>query len=164
MTQRYDGGRAPGLAQDTLNRWCVLAEQRLDFLIELYESGRWRRYHSENAFMENLREAKTVVETWRTLAQREATPDNRAFDWSRLDRPSETPPALGDDIGQSSAGAEIPHAPRVVIGLQEGTTLRAKDEAPAGKNARDADRLPRVLPDLKTLQMRYPILRYARTG
>ncbi len=162
MTQRYDAGRAPDLAQDILNRWCVLAEQRLDFLIELYESGRWRRYHSENAFMENLREAKTVVETWRALAQREAMPDNRAFDWSRLDRPSETPPA--PDTGQSSAGAAIPYAPRTVIGLQECATLRAKDEAPAGKNARDADRPTGVLPDLKTLQMRYPILRYARTG
>lgn len=164
MTQRYDAGRAPDLAQDILNRWCVLAEQRLDFLIELYESGRWRRYHSENAFMDNLREAKAVVETWRALAQREATPDNRAFDWSRLDRPSQTPAVSQYGAGQSSAGAAIPYAPRVVVGLQEGATPRAKDEVPAGKNARDAERPTGVLPDLKTLQMRYPILRYARTG
>ena len=87
ITQRYDAGRAPDHAQDIINRWCVLAEQRLDFLIELYESGRWRRYHSENAFMENLREAKTVVEVWRMLARREAMPDNRAVDWSWLNRP-----------------------------------------------------------------------------
>lgn len=69
MTQRSDAGRAPEHAQDIINRWCVLAEQRLDYLIELYESGTWRRYHFENAFMENLREAKTVVEVWRMLAR-----------------------------------------------------------------------------------------------
>lgn len=162
MTQRYDAGRPPDHAQDILDRWCVLAEQRLDFLIELYESGRWRRYHSEKAFMENLREAKTVVETWRTLAHREARPDNRAFDWSRLDRSPETSPAPQDDTAQSSAGVVVPYAPRATIGLQESATLRAKDDVPAAKKTRDADRSTEVLPDLNTLHTRYPILRYAR--
>lgn len=122
-------------AQDIINRWCVLAEQRLDFLIELYESGRWRRYHSENAFMENLREAKTVVEVWRMLARREAMPDNRAVDWSWLNRPSEISPAIQNDTGPSPAGAAMPHAELAIAGSQEDSTLRANNDVPAGKAA-----------------------------
>ncbi|EAQ34426.1 hypothetical protein NB311A_17931 [Nitrobacter sp. Nb-311A] len=162
MTQRYDTGRAPDHAQDILNRWCVLAEQRLDFLIELYESGRWRRYHSEDAFMENLREAKAVVEVWRMLARREGMPDNRPVDRSWLNRSPEISPAIRNDTGQPAAGVVVPYAPRATIGLQEGATLRAKDDAPAAKKTRDADRSTEVLPDLNTLHARYPILRYAR--
>jgi uncharacterized repeat protein (TIGR03809 family) len=134
MTQRYDAGCAPDHAQDVLNRWCVLAEQRLDFLIELYESGRWRRYHSENAFMENLREAKTVVEVWRMLARREAMPDNRAVDWSWLNRPSDSP-AIQGDTGQSPAGAVVPHAALAIAGSQDDSMLRANNDMPAGKAA-----------------------------
>jgi uncharacterized repeat protein (TIGR03809 family) len=130
MTQRYDAGRAPDHAQDVLNRWCVLAEQRLDFLIELYESGRWRRYHSENAFMENLREAKTVVEVWRMLSRREAMPDNRAVDWSWLNRSS--PAIQGDTV---PAGAAVPHAALAMVGSQDDSMLRANNDVPAGKAA-----------------------------
>src|SRR5438552_19174354 len=49
-------------------RWRMLAEQRLEHLTELFESGRWRRYHSERAFLENIKEAKFAVETWRGLS------------------------------------------------------------------------------------------------
>src|SRR5438309_11907206 len=49
-------------------RWHTLAEQRLEHLTELFESGRWRRYHSERAFLENIKEAKFAVETWRGLS------------------------------------------------------------------------------------------------
>ncbi|OPH82512.1 TIGR03809 family protein [Nitrobacter vulgaris] len=132
MTQRYDAGRTPDHAQDVLNRWCVLAEQRLDFLIELYESGRWRRYHSENAFMENLREAKTVVEVWRMLARREAMPDNRAVDWSWLNRPSDSSAIQGDTV---PVGAAVPRAALAIAGSQEDSMLRANNDVPAGKAA-----------------------------
>src|SRR6185312_8130540 len=107
MTQRYDAGLArkhfQDYAQDILDRWCRIAEQRLDHLIELYESGRWRRYHTERAFMENLLEAKTAVETWRALARREAMPNDRAIDESTLDQPAEASPAMQDEAGQSPA-------------------------------------------------------------
>ena len=49
-------------------RWCALAEQRLEHLSEMFETGRWRRYHSELAFLENIQEAKRAVQTWRALA------------------------------------------------------------------------------------------------
>ena len=82
MTHRLDvaGGR------DIVARWCNLAEQRLEYLTELFETGRWRRYHSELAFLENIQEAKTAVETWRSLSTREASFDNSAVDMSWLGR------------------------------------------------------------------------------
>lgn len=46
----------------------MLAEQRLDYLTQLFESGRWRRFYGEVAFLENIREAKVAVETWRSLS------------------------------------------------------------------------------------------------
>ncbi|WP_420133705.1 TIGR03809 family protein [Rhodopseudomonas sp.] len=67
-----------------VERWCVLAEQRLEYLTELFESGRWRRFFSEVAFLENIQEAKAAVETWRDLLYREATIDNHPVDLSWL--------------------------------------------------------------------------------
>jgi len=71
-THRVDGARG----RDIVARWCNLAEQRLEHLTELFETGRWRRYHSEQAFLENIREAKAAVEVWRDLEVREASLDN----------------------------------------------------------------------------------------
>jgi hypothetical protein len=67
---------------DVLARWCALAEARLEYLTELFETGRWRRYHSELAFLENIQEAKSAVEIWRDLSSREAARDNSAIDIS----------------------------------------------------------------------------------
>ena len=68
MTHQLDVARG----RDVVARWCALAEQRLEYLTELFETGRWRRFHSELAFLENIQEAKTAVETWRDLSMREA--------------------------------------------------------------------------------------------
>lgn len=56
------------IGRDIAARWCTLAEQRLVHLSEMFETGRWRRYHSEIAFLENIQEAKRAVQTWRALA------------------------------------------------------------------------------------------------
>jgi uncharacterized repeat protein (TIGR03809 family) len=88
MAQRADVTRA----QEILDRWCALAEQRLEHLTELFETGRWRRYHSEVSFLENIQEAKNAVETWRSLATREASLDNSAVDISWLNSPKPVPP------------------------------------------------------------------------
>jgi len=75
MTHRTD--EAP--RREVIARWCALAEQRLNYLTEMFESGRWRRYYTEVAFLENIREAKSAVETWRGLSSphpsRPATPE-----------------------------------------------------------------------------------------
>jgi uncharacterized repeat protein (TIGR03809 family) len=64
MTHRTD--EAP--RREVIARWCTLAEQRLNYLTEMFESGRWRRFYTEGAFLENIREAKFAVETWRRLS------------------------------------------------------------------------------------------------
>jgi uncharacterized repeat protein (TIGR03809 family) len=64
MTHRTD--EAP--RREVIARWCALAEQRLNYLTDMFESGRWRRYYTEVAFLENIKEAKSAVETWRGLS------------------------------------------------------------------------------------------------
>jgi uncharacterized repeat protein (TIGR03809 family) len=72
MTHRIDvaEGRDHGL--DLGARWRDLAERRLEYLTELFESGRWRRYYSERAFLENIQEAKAAVALWRNLSMPQA--------------------------------------------------------------------------------------------
>jgi uncharacterized repeat protein (TIGR03809 family) len=82
MTHRQDVAHG----RDIVARWCKLAEQRLEYLTELFETGRWRRFHSEHAFLENIKEAKTAVETWRNLLAHEATRGNILSDASGLGR------------------------------------------------------------------------------
>src|SRR5258708_26882395 len=88
MTHRSDVVRG----REIIERWCVLAEQRLDYLTDLFESGRWRRFHSEIAFLDNIREAKTAVETWRMLLIQEGGTDNSSVDTSLLYRRKAIPP------------------------------------------------------------------------
>ncbi len=77
-------------------RWCALAEQRLQHLSEMFETGRWRRYHSEIAFLENIHEAKRAVQTWRALATggdvaEAAASVTPAFGWSPAAMPRMAP-------------------------------------------------------------------------
>jgi uncharacterized repeat protein (TIGR03809 family) len=164
MTQRYDAGPARDHAQHILDRWCRIAEQRLDYLIELYESGRWRRFHSEHAFMENLLEAKTAVETWRALARREAMPNDRAIDGSTLDQPAEASPAMQDEAGQSPArlmGTAAVHAALAsIVSSPEDTLVEANDDAPIGETASSDELASGIVPDPRTVQERYPMLQY----
>ena len=69
MTHRQDVARG----RDIVARWQLLAEQRLGYLTELFESGRWRRYYGELDFLENIREAKAAVEKWRSLSAPEGS-------------------------------------------------------------------------------------------
>ena len=175
MAQRYDAEHLSGHAQDILDRWCVIAEQRLDYLAELYESGRWRRYHSENAFMENIREAKRAVGTWRMLAHREATPDNRAVDWSWLDQPAEAPPVIQQEAEQPSVrllGTAAVHAALAsIVPLQEEADVARDTEdftadegaAPAAEffeSEPEAEMIAEIVPDRRTVQERYPMLQH----
>ncbi len=104
MTIRTDVARG----RDIVVRWSALAEQRLDYLTELYETGRWRRYYSEDDFLENIREAKSAVETWHGLLTAEATPDNRPIDFSWIGRSSA---ALLPRVDVPSGKREVPVEP-----------------------------------------------------
>src|SRR3954454_13137804 len=94
MTDRLDVARG----RDIVARWYALAEQRLQYLTELFETGRLRRYHSEIAFLENIQEAKAAVETWRDLMTREASLDNGAIDVSWLGRTGVIVPPRNDVV------------------------------------------------------------------
>ncbi|MGX1321193.1 putative repeat protein (TIGR03809 family) [Bradyrhizobium sp. USDA 377] len=96
MTHRQESGRAPfraeGCSREVAARWCALAEQRLEHLSEMFETGRWRRYHSELAFLENIQEAKRAVQTWRAIATggdvaAAAASVTSAFGWSPATMP-----------------------------------------------------------------------------
>ena len=96
MTHRQESNgasvRAVAVGRDIAARWCALAEQRLQHLSEMFETGRWRRYHSEIAFLENIQEAKRAVETWRALATggdvaEAAASVTPAFGWSPATMP-----------------------------------------------------------------------------
>jgi uncharacterized repeat protein (TIGR03809 family) len=107
MTHRVDVAQS----RDVVARWCALAEHRLEYLTELLETGRWRRFHTELAFLENIEEAKSAVETWRGLAAREALRQNSvAISWqSRADKAPPRGDMLHDQAHRPSRQpAEIP--------------------------------------------------------
>jgi uncharacterized repeat protein (TIGR03809 family) len=69
-------------------RGLALAEQRLAYLTELYDTGRWRRFHDEPDFIFNIREAKAAVESWRRLVVPEQdveTPDSGGAEHSPIE-------------------------------------------------------------------------------
>jgi len=78
MTQRSDVADGRGIGLELGARWRVLAERRLEYLTELFESGRWRRFYSERAFLENIQEAKAAVAHWRDLSRREVVHEPRS--------------------------------------------------------------------------------------
>jgi len=154
MAQRADVARG----REIIERWCVLAEQRLEHLTELFESGRWRRYHSERSFLDNIQQAKTAVETWRRLASREALPDNSAVDLSWLNSARPLPPRRNPLSGYyvpppSPRRAEQPQLPESLVKLAVADA--APDIAPAA-----AGGWQQAL-DPSAMQERYPLLRNA---
>lgn len=155
MTHRVDV--ADG--RDIVARWCNLAEQRLEYLTELFETGRWRRYHSESAFLENIQEAKTAVETWRSLATREASFDNSAIDMSWLGR--KAPPRAEKLRDQKSPPrrSEIPDiSPPPAILAAAQVDLVCADDA---RSAPEMGHAPEPVLDIAAIEQRYPLLRNA---
>jgi uncharacterized repeat protein (TIGR03809 family) len=157
MTQRLDVARG----RDVLARWCNLAEQRLEYLTELFETGRWRRFHSEVAFLENIREAKSAVEIWRDLSMREALPDNSAVDVSWLGHAGVTPfrpQAPRERLHLvASAPAELP--PRATPSVAAIDAPAFEPDLPALALALESASQP--APVTAPIQDRYPLLRNA---
>jgi uncharacterized repeat protein (TIGR03809 family) len=164
MTHQLDVARG----RDIVARWCDLAEQRLEYLTELFETGRWRRYHSELAFLENIQEAKSAVEIWRDLATREASRDNSAIDISWLGRTRATLPRgerLRDQVRRPLPQLpEIPaEPPPSDVSVSVETEHVSSDEAPSAPEM-DAPAFAPVSEltlDLAAMQERYPLLRNA---
>src|ERR1700759_3542015 len=144
--------------REIVARWCTLAEKRLEYLTELFDSGRWRRFHSEQAFLENIREAKSAVETWRALMSCEATRDNMAVDLSWLGRARTTIPR--NELRRRPAAlpriADVPIAPPQQTSVLLDDDLFVSEERVAQPPAADA--FAAVL-DRAAFAARYPILR-----
>jgi uncharacterized repeat protein (TIGR03809 family) len=164
MTHRLDVARG----RDIVGRWCALAEQRLDHLTELFETGRWRRYHSELAFLENIQEAKAAVELWRDLLMVEDSRDQSAIDISWLGRAGATLPRiemLPDQARRfqwqpAPAPAEPPSS---VVSFSRETVHVSSEEAPSAPESSTAelDITQERAPDITVLHERYPLLRNA---
>jgi uncharacterized repeat protein (TIGR03809 family) len=163
MTHRAD----VALGRDIVARWCGLAEQRLEHLTELFETGRWRRYHSEFAFLENIREAKAAVETWRNLLRREASRDNSAIDVfsiasAKAELPRGEPLRHHVDRPQPQPAPAEPPRRDIAVAVEDvlialETERVTSDDAPS---APDVDASAPAL-DLAVMQERYPLLRNA---
>ena len=162
MTHQIDVARG----RDTVARWCALAEQRLEYLTELFETGRWRRFHSELAFLENIQEAKTAVGIWRDLSLREASRDNSeaALAWLGCTgatlRRGETLHDQARGLQPQPAMADPP--PREVSIAAE-TDRVCSEEAPSAP-AMDPpalDKAPKLTLDAAAIEQRYPLLRNA---
>ena len=163
MTHRVDVARG----RDIVARWCNLAEQRLEYLTELFETGRWRRFHSEREFLENIEEAKAAVEVWRSLVTREASLDNTAVDLSWLGRErsklprSESLPAPVRRLQPLPPPTPAdPSPPRDVLVALE-SVLATSVEALSVPDAPRLDDPPPPSLDLDVMQQRYPLLRNA---
>ena len=162
--------RDVALGREIVARWCNLAERRLDYLTELFETGRWRRFHSEVQFLQNIQEAKAAVELWRSLETREASLDNTAIDLSWLGRrqSAESHTLLRDRLPPAPAVPLVPvvaESPAsdvptdVLIALE--SVLAGSAEAPPVSDAPAIDAPVIPVLDLDQIQARYPLLRNA---
>ena len=53
---------------DVARKWRDLADRRRAHFAELYRSGRWRHYYTEEEFLIRMREVVKAAETWAQLA------------------------------------------------------------------------------------------------
>jgi uncharacterized repeat protein (TIGR03809 family) len=159
MTHRNDAARDA----EVIGRWRRLAEQRLDYLTQLFESGRWRRFYGEVAFLDNIREAKVAVETWRDLsAGRSAAAETVIrVTWpvpERGQRPRTVEPPL-------ATAPEAIGIPAIAESKVPASNLTASDLPRAEAPVIDMLALERALGttekvlDQGTIEQRYPLLR-----
>jgi uncharacterized repeat protein (TIGR03809 family) len=55
-------------------KWRALAEKRREHLIELYDSGRWKHYYTEEQLLARTRAAISLSETWDALSKPATAP------------------------------------------------------------------------------------------
>jgi len=182
MTHRLDVACSRELAA----RWCALAERRLAHLTELFESGRWRRYYTDQSLLDDFRNAKAAVQTWQALALDPPPPSVRPepapapapepivvappapLVWTAPKRAEHRPitlaPALDTVLAESEiiVPAEIVTAEEVVEPIRMSVAPRI-DMAALAQALRvgiDADE-DEPLVDLDAIERRYPALAVA---
>ncbi len=88
-------------ARSVLARWRILAKRRLDHLVELYQSGRWKLYHKETEFLTMVQEARIALQTWETLAPTDSAqdkPTEAVVPQARENESSEVAPISADGV------------------------------------------------------------------
>ena len=167
--------RDVALGREIVARWCNLAERRLEYLTELFETGRWRRFHSELQFLQNIQEAKAAVETWRELLRREASLDNSAIDLAWLGRRRTTPLPLtplprDEGLLQPVIRVQPQPAPKAVapprdvavdVPVAVESPLVVAEAAPSAPNAAVVHQMPPPARRVDVMKERYPLLRNA---
>jgi hypothetical protein len=146
--------------RDIVARWCSLAERRLEYLTELFETGRWRRFHSEIEFLQNIQEAKAAVETWRDLLSREASRNNTAIDMSWLGRTRTVLPRGENwrDLAQPKVAAISAEPPAGISIVPKADPVCAEEAFSAPAMADSTTELTRAA---AAIAERYPLLRNA---
>jgi uncharacterized repeat protein (TIGR03809 family) len=147
MTYQLDVARSRKLVA----RWCMLAEQRLEYLTELFETGRWRRYHSELAFLENIQEAKAAVENWRKLSVSAASGDYAPVEisWPTHKTASLLPKLMATDI-PTEPSADTPLVPETRFASSESEEASVRITTQEGAE---------LTLDVAAIAQRYPLLR-----
>jgi uncharacterized repeat protein (TIGR03809 family) len=56
------------MSSEITQKWRDLAEKRRAYFVELYSSGRWKHYYTEEQLLARTREAMRLAETWERLS------------------------------------------------------------------------------------------------
>lgn len=51
-------------------KWCALADRRLAYFTELYQSGRWKHYYTQERFALRMLDVIRAAKVWGDLAER----------------------------------------------------------------------------------------------
>jgi hypothetical protein len=154
MTNQLDVARS----REIIARWCMLAERRLEYLTELFETGRWRRYHSELAFLENIQEAKAAVENWRKLSLLGVSSNGDAV---KISWPTHrTAALLGSEPLRDKIYRSQPNATEISAEPASDTPASRFDPSdPEASVARAMKEVSELALDHATIVERYPLLR-----
>jgi uncharacterized repeat protein (TIGR03809 family) len=82
----------------TAEKWRDLAEERREYFAELYRSGRWHHYYTEDQFRAHVRQVAEICDRWvdileqhrQVVAECEALAASRDTDWA-LETPALIP-------------------------------------------------------------------------
>jgi uncharacterized repeat protein (TIGR03809 family) len=61
-------------SEDIARAWRALIQKRRENLTELYRSGRYKRYFTEEALLHQMRESAKAAQEWDALIARKAAP------------------------------------------------------------------------------------------
>ena len=74
--------------QEIAQRWHGLAEQRLAYYTELYRSGRWKHYYTQESFAARMLDVIAAAKKWRKLAGQPEAPAPREAQLRDFIRPA----------------------------------------------------------------------------